>query len=107
MEKHKIEDFKGGWFIGNFIPSSHITKDFEVCYKKHFQGEKWPVHYHKESKEINYLVRGKMKIQNQIIEQGDIFILHPYEVADPVFLEDCEVLIVKTPSVPGDKYEID
>jgi hypothetical protein len=48
-----------------------------------------------------------MKIQNQIIEEGDIFILSPYEIADPIFLEDCEVLIVKTPSVPGDKYEID
>jgi hypothetical protein len=35
---------------------------------------------------------------------GDIFILRKNEVADPVFLEDCEVFIVKTPSVPGDKF---
>ena len=47
-----------------------------------------------------------MQIQDQILVEGDIFIFSPYEIADPVFLEDCEVLIVKTPSVPGDKYEI-
>ncbi len=32
-------------------------------------------------------------------------VFEPYEVADPIFLEDCEVLVIKTPSVPGDKFE--
>lgn len=64
------------------------------------------MHYHKKSTEINILIRGKMQIQDQILIEGDVFIFQPYEIADPVFLEDCEVLIVKTPSIPGDKYEI-
>ena len=106
MQKHRIEDFKGGWFIGDFTPSCYTSKDFEVCYKKHVKGEDWPTHYHKKSTEINILIRGKMQIQDQTLVEGDVFIFQPYEIADPVFLEDCEVLIVKTPSVPGDKYEI-
>ena len=106
MQKHRIEDFKGGWFVGNFTPTSYSTDQFEVCFKKHEKGEAWPTHYHKKSHEINLLVKGKMQIQDQILVEGDIFIFSPYEIADPVFLEDCEVLIVKTPSVPGDKYEI-
>ena len=37
---------------------------------------------------------------------GQVFILEPWEVADPIFLEDCKVLVIKTPSVKGDKYEV-
>ena len=40
------------------------------------------------------------------LNEGDIFTLYPYEVANPEFLEDCTVLIVKTPSIVGDKFII-
>jgi len=106
MDIIKMETMMGGWFIGNFEPSAYKTDQFEVCYKHHLKGEKWDVHYHKEGTEINYLVNGKMIIQNKELNTGDIFILKPYEIADPIFVEDCTVLIVKTPSVSGDKYII-
>ena len=101
-----MDTMMGGWFIGNFEPSAYKTDQFEVCYKHHLKGEKWDTHYHKEGTEINYLVNGKMIIQNKELNTGDIFILKPYEIADPIFIEDCTVLIVKTPSVSGDKYII-
>ena len=106
MDIIKMETMMGGWFIGNFKPSAYKTDRFEVCYKHHLKGEKWETHYHKEGTEINYLVNGKMIIQNKELNTGDIFILKPYEIADPIFIEDCTVLIVKTPSVSGDKYII-
>lgn len=106
MDIIKMETMMGGWFIGNFEPSAYKTDQFEVCYKHHLKGEKWDTHYHKEGTEINYLVNGKMIIQNKELNTGDIFILKPYEIADPIFIEDCTVLIVKTPSVSGDKYII-
>ena len=98
---------KGGWFIGNFDPSALRTPDFEVGYKFHPKGEKWDKHYHKKGVEITYLIRGKMQIQNRILTSGDIFTIFPNEIADPVFLEDCEVVIVKSPSVVGDKYIVE
>ena len=106
MKRFRMEDMKGGWFVGNFTPTAFHAPGFEVCYKLHKAGEDWDVHYHKLGTEINLLVKGRMKIQNTLLEAGDIFILEPYEVADPIFLEDCEVVIVKTPSIPGDKYVI-
>ena len=99
-----MKDMTGGWFIGDFEPTSFKTKDFEVCYKHHKKGEKWDVHYHKKSTEINYLVEGRMRLQDIEISSGDIFILKPYEIADPEFLEDCKLVIVKTPSCTNDKY---
>lgn len=107
MEVRRIEDMTGGWFVGNFDPSALRTPDFEVGYKFHPKGEKWDKHYHKKGVEITYLIRGKMQIQNKILTSGDIFIIFPNEVADPVFLEDCEVVIVKSPSVVGDKYIVE
>ncbi len=106
MEIFRIEEMVGGWYAGDFSPAAYKTKDFEICYKKHVKGEEWPKHYHKEADEINYLRSGKMIIHGREINQGDIFILRKHEIADPVFLEDCEVFIVKTPSVPGDKFNL-
>lgn len=104
MYIRRMEEMKGGWFVGNFEPSMFRTQDFEVCYKEHKKGEQWDVHFHKIATEINYLVRGKMTIQGRELTSGDIFVILPGEVADPVFLEDCDVVIVKVPSLIGDKY---
>lgn len=107
MEIKRIENMIGGWFIGNFDPTVLHTQNFEVGYKFHHKGEKWDKHYHKQAIEVTYLIRGKMQIQDKILTSGDIFTIFPYEIADPIFLEDCEVVIVKTPSVVGDKYIIE
>ena len=106
MEVYKYKDMKGGWFIGNFEPTIVKTKDFEVAYNNHPKGQNWPAHYHKKGTEITLLIRGKMEIQDIILNSGDIFVLKPYEIANPIFLEDCEVMIIKIPSVPGDKFNI-
>jgi mannose-6-phosphate isomerase-like protein (cupin superfamily) len=106
MEIKRIEDMKGGWFIGNFEPSAYRTSDFEVCYKVHPKGEQWPAHYHKIATEINYIIRGSMTINGTLLSRGDVFVLEPYEVAVPEFLEDCELIVVKTASVVDDKYEV-
>ena len=95
-----------GWLIGDFEPSILKTKDFEVGMLKHKKGEIWPRHFHKEAIEYNCLIEGKMIVQDIMIEPGTIFIFEKNEVADPIFLEDCTVLVVKTPSIIGDKYEI-
>ncbi len=106
MKISRLEDYKGGWFVGNFEPTAFQTEQFEICYKFHKQGEQWETHYHKEGTEINLLVEGEMTIQNKKLVSGDIFIIYPWEVADPVFTKDCTVLIIKTPSKPGDKFII-
>ena len=96
----------GGWFVGNFEPTAYKTDQFEVSYKIHKEGEKWPAHYHKAATEINYLISGQMTIQKKTLKSGDIFILYPYEVADPTFQTECRLIVVKTPGKPDDKFEV-
>lgn len=45
-----------------------------------------------------------MIIQDKTLNTGDIFVLHPYEITNPKYLEDCLILVIKVPSVLGDKY---
>jgi mannose-6-phosphate isomerase-like protein (cupin superfamily) len=106
MDIYKLKNMVKGWFVGDFEPSAFKTKDFEVCYRIHPAGEEWDHHYHKEAVEINLLISGKMTMLDQTLSSGDVFVVNPYEIADPVFIEDCAIVCVKTPSVIGDKYII-
>jgi hypothetical protein len=103
MDKRKIKDFTRGWFIGAFESSLLDTKEFEVGLIPCSKGihEK---HYHKIATEINVLVRGKLKINNEVINEGDIYIIYPNESTEQEFLVDSIVLCVKTPAIPNDKY---
>jgi hypothetical protein len=48
-----------------------------------------------------------MLLNGETILPNDIFILERGEIAEPEFLEDCLVLVIKHPSIPGDKYVVD
>ena len=104
MKKYNLSDFWRGWFIGNFEPSLLKTEQFEVGYLHHPKGEIWPDHYHKLGTEYNLLVKGKMKLNGIEICEGELFVIEPYEVAAPDFLEDCYIVCIKSPGPAKDKY---
>jgi quercetin dioxygenase-like cupin family protein len=104
VEVYNIKDFKGGWFLGNFEPSIEKFSQFEIGIVKHHRGQKWDNHIHKVATEYNVILSGTLRMQGQLLHKGDIFVMKPYELSDSEFLEDCEILVIKVPSVPGDKY---
>ena len=106
MNVIKLNTMKNGWFIGNFEPSVLKTPDFEVGLLTHKKGEHWAAHYHKQSIEYNVLVSGKMIVQGKELNGGDVFVFDKGEIADPIFLEDCTLVVVKVPSIPSDKFEV-
>ena len=101
-----IDKMTNGWFIGDFEPSILQTKEFEVAHHFYAKGFKGTPHTHKVATEYNYVVRGKARVSGLIVEPGDIFIYLPGEVSDVEFLEDTDLIIVKTPSLPEDKYDV-
>lgn len=104
MRTSKLADTFRGWFIGDFDPSVLRTKDFEVGILKHPKGEKWSAHYHMKSTEYNVLISGSMRLNDTELYAGDIFVIEPNEIADPIFHEDCTIVCVKVPSNTKDKY---
>jgi hypothetical protein len=105
MQISKLTDYYRGWIIGDFTPSLVKSKEFEVGLLTHLKEEQWPKHFHAIATEYNVLVSGEMTINGVKICQGDVFVIAPGEVVSPVFQEDCQVLCVKIPSLPKDKYE--
>ena len=99
-----FKDMKDGWFIGDFDPSVYKTKDFEVAFKTHKKGSYHAPHHHKVATEYNLLIEGSIDFSGKIVNEGEIFIFEPNESSIPIFLTDCKLVVIKTPSVLGDKY---
>ena len=99
----RVEDFKGGWFIGNFSPSILQNGDFEVCLKSFRSGDKEPSHYQKSSTEVTVVVSGSCRMGSLHLSAGDILVLDAGEMSDFEAIEDCVIVCVKAPSLPDDK----
>ena len=98
---------KAGWFIGNFEPSVFKNPFFEVAHHHHKAGYKTPKHTHKIAQELTYIVKGKLFVGERTLEAGEMFLYEPFEVADAEVIEDVDLIVVKWPSVPSDKYMIE
>ncbi len=106
MKKFRLEEYRGGWFIGNFTPTLLDTKALELCVKYFKKGESEKAHLQRTATEYTLVISGACRMGSMRLSEGDILELSPGEVSDFEATEDCVVLGVKTPSVQGDKvYE--
>jgi len=104
VDVRRIEDFTGGWFVGDFEPTLLRTPDFEVGLKIHHRDEHIAPHIHHHVTEYNLLVRGSMRVNGRELTEGDLFVLHKGERVDAEVLTDqAHVVVVKVPSIPSDK----
>lgn len=104
MRVGKLSDMHRGWIIGNFEPSLFKTDQFEVGILLHPKGQIWPTHFHKLGTEYNILISGTMRLCEVELIPGDTFIVEPYEIAEPIFHEDCLIVCIKIPGNKDDKY---
>ena len=107
MKKFNIDDFIGGWFVGNFSPSIIRTKSFEAGVKKYSAGDVDAKHVHKIATEITYIAKGSVKFNDVVYSEGDIIILYPNDVNEFRSITDSILFVLKAPSVPGDKFVIE
>ena len=105
-----ISDMENGWFIGNFEPSIHKTDQFEISHMKIDKGHEPTPHTHKLAMELTYIVSGEAIIfyENKefCITSGNFFMYEPGDVANMVYTRDSDIIVIKWPSVPNDKYVI-
>ena len=104
MKVYNINNFKDGWFIGNFEPTVWHTGHFEVSYKTFEKGQTESKHYQKKSKELTLLIEGSCRIGSQILKPGDILEIDANEIADFEAYDNCKLIAIKCPSIPDDKY---
>jgi hypothetical protein len=104
MKLKKLNDMQGGWFVGSFEPNILFSKDAEVAVKTYKKGAKEASHVHKIASEVTVILNGSARMGNVILEHGDIICLEPNEKTDFEALTDVDTIVVKTPSILGDKY---
>ena len=104
MKIAKLDQMIGGWFIGDFEPNIVRTKDFEVGIKYYKRGDKEPLHVHKIGSEITVIESGKVIMMDTVINAGEIIMLSPGDATSFEALEDTTTIVIKFPSVIGDKY---
>ena len=94
-----------GWFIGDFEPSELKTPNCEVAIRSYEKGQKDPWHYHKIATEVTFVLQGRVRMMDTIVEEGQGIVLEPGDGSAFEALEDSRLCIVKIPSIAGDKYE--
>jgi quercetin dioxygenase-like cupin family protein len=107
MRSFKLEDMIRGWFVGDFSPAAIRSPEFEVAVKHYSSGESEKRHIHKVATEITVVARGRVQMAREIWEAGSIVVLEPGEETGFLALEDSITVVVKFPSVIGDKYEVE
>lgn len=104
MKLFNLNDYKGGWIIGDFSPVLFSTTTVEVAIKSYSAGSHESRHVHNIATEYTIIIQGSVLMNNIKYDTGDIIQIDPKESTDFFAIEDTTTCVIKTPSIPSDKY---
>lgn len=104
MKKSRLNDMKGGWFIGNFEPSLFKTNEVEVAVKRYKAGDCEKAHYHKVATEYTLIINGTVRMFEREWYEGDIVIVEPGDITAFEAVTDAVNVVVKIPGANNDKF---
>jgi hypothetical protein len=102
--ERSLKDMVGGWMVGDFDPTVIRTTACEVACKHYRAGDREAAHVHKIATELTLIAAGRVQMNGRTYTSGDIIVLEPGEATDFHALEASTTVVVKMPSVAGDKY---
>lgn len=105
MKLYRLADMTKGWFVGDFAPTAYRTGDVEVAVKPYRAGDTEGRHLHKLATELTLILDGEVEMSGMHYKSGDIVLIEPGEATDFKAITDVTTVVVKVPSVKGDKYE--
>ena len=104
LERHSLEQFTKGWFVGRFSPTLLETDAVEIAIKHYRAGESEISHHHKVAVELTAIVSGQVRMSGEEFGPGEIVRILPGQSTDFAALTDAVTVVVKLPCVAGDKY---
>ncbi|MGA2692590.1 MAG: hypothetical protein ABSF76_09505 [Opitutaceae bacterium] len=104
MKRRRLSTMKRGWFIGDFKPTAHRTREVEVAVKHYRAGDAEAAHRHKIAREFTVVVSGTVSMNGRKFGPGDIIVIEPGEVTRFRVLTDAVTAVVKIPGAPNDKF---
>lgn len=93
IKKYAVSKFINGWF-------------FECALKSYKKGDRRNAHFHKKADEFTVVVNGSCRFNKKVFTEGDIVWVEKNETIVFEALTDSKRVVIKIPSVKGDKYEI-
>lgn len=99
-----LNDFVGGWLVGHFQPSLVANDHVEVAVKKYEAGDHEPSHHHRIATEYTLIALGRVRMNDQTYQAGQIIRIDAGQSTDFHALEPTITVVIKTPSVASDKY---
>src|SRR5262245_39244056 len=106
MIVRSLHDMVGGWIVGNFEPTCLKTTACEVACRHYEAGTAEDAHVHRIATELTLIAAGRVTMNGRTFSAGDIVVLEPGEATDFRALEKTTTVVVKMPSVIGDKYPV-
>ena len=106
MIVRSLQDMVGGWIVGDFEPTCLKTTACEVACKHYEAGAAEAAHVHRIATELTLIAAGRVTMNGRSYGAGDIIVLEPGEASDFQALEKTTTVVVKMPSVLGDKYPV-
>lgn len=104
MKHFLLQDMIKGWFVGDFDKVASRTAACEVAVKYYKVGDNEPLHHHRVATEITVVVSGSVRMCNRFWGTGDVIVLEPNDATSFEALADSVTVVVKLPSLPGDKF---
>ena len=104
MIVRSLKDMVGGWMVGDFEPTCVKTSACEVACKHYEAGAVGAAHVHRIAVEVTLIASGRVTMNGRTFSSGDIIVLEPGDATDFRALENTTTVVVKMPSVAGDKY---
>ncbi len=103
-----------GWFFGRFMDEPLLQSDLvEVAWQRipGLTPSSAQRHLHRRSVEVNLVVGGSVRLRIDGVEhdlrRGDFYVIWPDSVVSDIETDaDAEVVVVRAPSVPGDKFPV-
>lgn len=102
-----------GWFFGAFVDNPLLRSNLvEVAWQKLPNVTPSPdqEHFHRATVEINILIKGSMTLhidgERHQLEAGQCYVIWPESVVSDITTEtDTELIVVRAPSLPSDKFQ--
>jgi len=107
MRTARLEDMKGGWFVGAFDPTVLQTGAAEVAVKHYPAGAYEKRHLHKIATEVTVIISGEVEMNRIRYRAGDIIRLEPGDATDFRTITATTTAVVKVPGALNDKYPCD
>lgn len=103
-----------GYLMGFFMPEDQSLlrrDDLEIAVMQLPERDVSKPHFHRDSTEVTYVIRGSLRLnigipaRSLVLAAGEFMVIPPGTVLqNPTNDPGTEVLVIKFPSVPGDKF---